>query len=107
VDARRSGRPIRDRVIAVTQPRHEVLGVLALVDPGHRAGEHDLFALEQGAVVLTMELTHLRSLAETELRLRRDLMDDLLTGTDDASALTRSEALGHDLHAPNQAVIVR
>jgi sugar diacid utilization regulator len=94
-------------VIAVAQPRHEVLGVLALVDPAHRAGEHDLFALEQGAVVLTMELAHLRSLAEAELRLRRDLMDDLLTGTDDESALTRSEALGHDLHAPHQAVIVR
>ena len=109
VDARRSAGPIRDRdrVIAVAQPRHEVLGVLALVDPAHRAGEHDLFALEQGAVVLTMELAHLRSLAETELRLRRDLMDDLLTGTDDESALTRSEALGHDLHAPHQAVIVR
>jgi sugar diacid utilization regulator len=108
-DARRNRRPIRDRdrVIAVAQPRNEVLGVLALLDPGHHAGEHDLFALEQAAVVLTMELAHLRSLAETELRLRRDLMDDLLTGTDDESALTRSQALGHDLRAPQQAVIVR
>jgi sugar diacid utilization regulator len=34
-------------------------------------------------------------------------MDDLLTGTDDESALTRSQALGHDLRAPQQAVIVR
>ena len=54
-----------------------------------------------------MELAHLRSLAETELRLRRDLMDDLLTGTDDESALTRSQALGHDLRAPHQVVVVR
>jgi sugar diacid utilization regulator len=108
-DARRSPAPIRDRdrVIAVAQPRDEVLGVLALVDPGRRAGEHDLFALEHGAVVLTMELAHLRSLAETELRLRRDLVDDLLTGTDDESALTRSQALGHDLRAPHQVVVVR
>ena len=94
-------------MIAVAQPRDEVLGVLALLDPGRQAGEHDLFALEQGAVVLTIELVHLRSLAETELRLRRDLMDDLLTGTDDESALTRSQALGHDLRAPHQVVIVR
>jgi len=108
-DARRSPRPIRDRdrLIAVAQPRNEVLGVLALLDPGRQAGEHDLFALEHGAVVLTMELAHLRSLAETELRLRRDLVDDLLTGTDDESALTRSQALGHDLRAPHQVVVVR
>ncbi|MFC5237398.1 PucR family transcriptional regulator [Pseudonocardia zijingensis] len=108
-DARRSPRPIRDRdrVIAVAQPHNEVLGVLALVDPRRRAAEHDMFALEQGAVVLTMELAHQRSLAETELRLRRDLVDDLLTGTDDRSAVARSQALGHDLQAPHQVVVVR
>ncbi|GAA1256843.1 hypothetical protein GCM10009609_19920 [Pseudonocardia aurantiaca] len=108
-DARRSPRPIRDRdrVIAVAQPRDEVLGVLALVDPTRQAGEHELFALEHGAVVLTMELAHLRSLAETELRLRRDLVDDLLSGTDDESALARSQALGHDLGRPHQVVVVR
>ena len=108
-DARRSPRPIRDRdrVIAVAQPRDEVLGVLALVDPGRQAGEHELFALEHGAVVLTMELAHLRSLAETELRLRRDLVDDLLSGTDDESALSRSQALGHDLGTPHQVLVVR
>ena len=40
----------RDRVIvAGAQPRDEVLGVLALVDRGHRAGELGLFALEHGA----------------------------------------------------------
>jgi DNA-binding PucR family transcriptional regulator len=108
-DARRSPQPIRDRdrVIAVAQPRDEVLGVLALVDPGHQAGEHELFALEHGAVMLTMELSHLRSLAEAELRLRRDLVDDLLTGTDDESALYRAQALGHDLSTPHQVVVVR
>jgi len=108
-NARRSPRPIRerDRLIAVAQPRDEVLGVLALVDPGRRAGEHELFALEQGAVMLTMELAHLRSLAETEVRLRRDLVDDLLTGTDDESAFSRSQVLGHNLRPPHQVVVVR
>jgi sugar diacid utilization regulator len=107
--AGRSPRPLRDRdrLIAVAQPRNEVLGVLALFDPAHRAGEHELFALDYGAVVLTMELAHLRSLAETELRLRRDLVDDLLTGTDDESALSRAQALGHDLRTPHQVLVVR
>jgi len=53
-----------------------------------------------------VELAHLRSLAEAELRLRLDLVDDLLSGTDDDSALLRSTALGHDLGPPHHAVVV-
>jgi sugar diacid utilization regulator len=104
----RSGRPIRDRdrIIALAQPRDEVLGVLALVDPERRAGRLELFALEHSAVILAMELAHQRSLAETELRLRADLVDDLLTGTGDDSALARSAALGHDLRPPHQVLVV-
>jgi sugar diacid utilization regulator len=107
-EARRAGHPMRhgDRVLALAQPRDEVLGVLALVDPDHRAGPLDMFALEHGALVLAMALSHLRSLAEAELRLRRDLVDDLLSGTDDESARLRSTALGHDLDRPHQAVVV-
>jgi sugar diacid utilization regulator len=106
--ARRAARPLRDRdrVVALAQPRHEVLGVLALLDPDHRAGEHELVALEEGALVLAMELAHLRALAETELRLRRDLVDDLLAGTDDESARSRAAALGHDLSGPHHVLLV-
>jgi sugar diacid utilization regulator len=106
---RRSGRPMRhrDRIVAVAQPRDEVLGVLSLVDPGHEAGEQDVFALEHGAVVLAMELAHQRALAEAELRLRRDLVDDLLNGVDNESAWARAAAVGHDLHQPHQVVVAR
>ncbi len=107
--ARRDGRPVRDgqRLLALAQPRDEVLGVLALIDPEATAGLHDVLALEHGAVVLAMELAHLRSLAETELRLRRDLVHDLVTGTDDESAYARAEAIGYDLHAPHHVVAVQ
>ena len=44
--------------------------------------------------VLAMELALSCSLAETELRLGRDLVEDLLAGTDEESALARAEALG-------------
>jgi sugar diacid utilization regulator len=108
-EARRTPLPIRvrDRLIAVAQPREEVLGVIALVDPERRAGEHETFALAHGAVVLAMELAHRRSLAETELRLRRDLVDDLLTGTDDESAVMRADALGHDLRGPHHVLVMQ
>lgn len=105
---RTGGRPVRDRsrILALAQPRDEVLGVLTLVDPERRAGQFELFALEDAAVVLALELAHQRSLAEMELRLRGDFVDDLLTGTDDHSARTRSAALGHDLHPPHQVLVV-
>ncbi|MEU0971058.1 helix-turn-helix domain-containing protein [Streptomyces sp. NPDC005917] len=97
---------IKERVVALAQQRGEVLGVLALVDPDGRAEGRDLFALEHAVQALTLELMHLRSLAEVELRLRRQLVDDLLEGTDEASAYARSEAVGHDLHRPHYVIVL-
>jgi len=108
-EARRTARPVRegDRLLALAQPRDVVLGVLALVDPGRTAGVHDVFALEYAATVLAVELAHLRGLAEVELRLRGDLVHDLVSGTDDESAFARAEALGHDLHRAHRVVAVQ
>jgi sugar diacid utilization regulator len=104
----RDSKPVRDgeRLILLASPRNDVIGVLALVDPGRRADHADLVALEHGATVLSMELARLRGIADTELRLRRDLVHDLLEGTDDASALSRAEALDYDLRRPHRVVIV-
>src|SRR5580698_4070161 len=104
----RASSPTRDgeRLMLLASPRTDVLGVLALIDPGRRADPADLLALEHGATVLSMELARLRGIADAELRLRRDLMHDLLAGTDDESALTRAEALDYDLRRPHRVVIV-
>ncbi|MFD5453006.1 PucR family transcriptional regulator [Streptomyces sp. NPDC127100] len=105
----RRGAPVRikDRLICVMRPRGEVLGVLALVDPQDEADDYTVFALEHAATSLTLELSHLRHLAGVELRLRRELVDDLLAGTDEASAYARSEAFGHDLHRIQYVVVVQ
>jgi hypothetical protein len=107
--ARREGRPMRDgdRLFALAQPRDEILGVLALLDPEGTAGPHDAFALEHGALVLAAELSHLRGLGEMELRLRGDLVDDLCSGTDDESAHARAQVIGYDLHRPHAVVVVQ
>ena len=104
----RARSPIRDgeRLVLLVSPRTDVMGVLALIDPERRADQADLVALEHGATVLSMELARLRGIADAELRLRRDLVHDLLAGTDDDSALTRAEALGYDLRRPHRAVII-
>ncbi|MCL6732303.1 PucR family transcriptional regulator [Streptomyces neyagawaensis] len=106
--ARRGGpMRVKDRLISLVRPRGEVLGVLALVDPQGDADEYTVFALEHAATSLALELSHLRHLAEVELRLRRELVDDLLGGTDEASAYARSEAFGHDLHRIQYVVVVQ
>lgn len=104
----REGRPIREsgRLLAMVNPSADVLGVLAIIDPAGTAGDKEQIALEHGAIVLAMELARLRSLAETELRLGRDLVEELLSGTDDESALARAQALGHDLEGKHRVVVV-
>jgi sugar diacid utilization regulator len=103
-----AGRSVRDgdRVVALASPRPGVLGLLALMDPDRRAATTDVMALEHGATVLAVELARLRGLADTELRVRRELVNDLLTGTDDESAYLRAEALGYDLGLPHQVAVV-
>jgi hypothetical protein len=96
----------RDRLIAVAQPGTEVLGVIALIDPNRVAQESDRIALEHANTVLALELAHLQALGEVELRLRRDLVEELLAGTDPTSAQERARALGYDLSRPHRVVLV-
>ncbi|MFD6333814.1 PucR family transcriptional regulator [Streptomyces niveus] len=98
---------IKDRLITLIRPHGEILGMLALVDPQEEADEYTVLALEQAATSLALELAHLRNLAEVELRLHRELADDLLAGTDETSAYARAEAVGHDLHRSHYIVVVQ
>ncbi len=106
--ALREQRPIREggRILALAHPQGDILGVIALVDLASVAGEHELMALEHSATILSMELARVRSLAESELRLRRDLVEELLAGTGEESALTRAVSLGYDLQRPHRVVVV-
>ncbi|MET8076349.1 helix-turn-helix domain-containing protein [Streptomyces sp. NPDC005303] len=98
---------MKDRLITLVRPHGEILGVLALVDARDKADEHTVLALGHATTSLALELAHSRSLAEVEVRLHRELADDLLAGTDEASAYARSEAVGHDLHRSHYIVAVQ
>ncbi|MDT5178427.1 MAG: hypothetical protein QOJ95_2625 [Mycobacterium sp.] len=95
------------RVLTLVQPRAEILGVLALTDPDDTVTDDALNALHYGAIVLALELSHQRTVAEIELNLRRDLVDDLLAGTDRDGAYARADALNHDLRCPHYVVVVK
>ncbi|MEV2194014.1 helix-turn-helix domain-containing protein [Streptomyces phaeochromogenes] len=97
---------VKDRLIALARPRGDVLGVLAIEDPEATANDHTMFALDHAQRSLAQELMHMRELTEVELRLRRQLIDDLLEGTDETSAYARAEAVGHDLQRTHYVVVV-
>jgi hypothetical protein len=100
--------PIREagRVVVIASPRDGVAGVMALIDPDGTAGESEIIALEHGATVAAMELARLRSLGETQLRLGRDLLEDLLAGVDPEIAVERAKAIGCDLLRPRRVAVV-
>ncbi|GAB3004440.1 helix-turn-helix domain-containing protein [Amycolatopsis acidiphila] len=104
-----TGAPFRDheRVVSVVRPGTDLLGLLLLSDPGRRAGQHELFVVGYATTILALELAHQRNLAEVELRVHRDLVDDLVEGTDDESAYARAAAVGHDLRVPHHVLVVR
>jgi DNA-binding PucR family transcriptional regulator len=106
--ARHAQQPIWDgsRVVAVAHRDGDVVGTLALVDPVGEVTEGELRALADGAALLALELDHRRELAETEMRLGRNLVDDLLAGTAEGSVSGRAQALGLDLERPHRVVLV-
>lgn len=97
---------VKGRVASLMSSGGQTLGVLSLVDPSRQAGDEQVAALEYAATILVVELAHQRDLAEVEHNLRRDLLDDLLLGTEDSVAYARAAALGHDLRRSHYVVLV-
>jgi sugar diacid utilization regulator len=104
----KAGAPLRHsgRLTCIANPRYDVVGLISLVDPAGRCQAADQVALEHGATVLGMELARANSVAEAELRLGHDLVDELLGGSDEAICMTRASALGYDLSRSHRVVVV-
>ncbi|HXA28090.1 MAG TPA: helix-turn-helix domain-containing protein [Candidatus Angelobacter sp.] len=102
-------RPVRDGdlLVAPAAPYGEVLGALAMVDAQHSATAYDLFALEQAATLLAIELAHRQRVLDAHLAMERDFLDDLLSGLDDAAAVARGDSLGHDVSGTRCVVVAR
>ena len=102
---REAGQPVRDgaRLLVLARAGDQDQGVIALGGP---EASGDDVVLEHAATVLALELAHLRGIAEAELRLRRDLVEELLSGTDVESARERAHALGYDLDRPHRVLVV-
>lgn len=91
--------------MVLANPRADVLGVIALIDPAHTASETDLAALEYAATVLSVELARLQSVAEAELRSQRDFAEELLAGADESAVKASAHILGYDPQRPHRVII--
>ena len=86
------------------------VGVLNLRDPDSTAGPTALVVMEHATTVLAMEIARLQSLAESDARLRTNLVLDLVAGADPGVGgvmlLNRAQALEYDLGRPHRVVLV-
>jgi sugar diacid utilization regulator len=83
----------------------EVLGAICMLETDKPVTAGNLFALTYATRLLEVELSHRRSLARLELRLSRDLVDELVSGMDGATAVIRTEALGYDISGPQHVIV--
>jgi sugar diacid utilization regulator len=107
-DGKNEGRPVRsgDYLFAAVSGGGRVIGALALLDPHGKAREHETTVLEHGATVLAMEMSRLQSVVEVELRLGRDLVDELLAGRLSAQIVARATALSFDTDAEHRVAVI-
>ena len=103
-----AGRPIAvdGQVVAVASPRPDTVGVIAVFGLPSDAIESAQVALEHGTTILAMELARLQSVADTELRLGRDLVEELLAHDDELATVSRARAMGYDLDRQHQVAVV-
>lgn len=84
----------------------ETLGVMGIHDPDGVRSDDDRFAVDYASAMIAVELAHNRRVAEVEIRLGRDLADDLVSGAEVVDALARAEALHFDLGRSQRVVLV-
>ena len=90
----------------VIRSHRETLGVIGIFDPDDTRSEDDRFAVEYASAMIAVELAHHRNVAEVEIRLGRDLADDLVAGTGTVDAFARAEALHFDLSGSQRVVLI-
>jgi DNA-binding PucR family transcriptional regulator len=101
--------PIRagERLFSVARLNGAAVGVLVVHDPVGTAEEVERVAIEYATTVLAMELARLHARAEGQMRLRSDLVVELVEGAGRPGALNRAQALGYDLGRPHRVVVAR
>lgn len=106
--ARRTGRAAEDAgaCAAPVAAGSDHLGTI-LMRPGRSLGDTDRRMLERGALVIALLQLFRRTVADADARVRRNALEDLLSGVEDDMAALRERALrlGADLETDNALVV--
>lgn len=96
-----------DRVVVPITVAERALGYLTIVEDGRVLAETDMKAVEHAAVVVALELLRNREVHETEERLKREFLADLLRGKGGDSLLRRAALLGYNVEWQYAAMVLR
>jgi DNA-binding PucR family transcriptional regulator len=97
------------RIVAPIMAGGDILGYIWVMEALRPFDENqDLVTLEQSALVLALEMMKQRAAFETELRLRADFLDDLLSQPQpkEAELYQRSSYLGYSFAQPSLLLII-
>lgn len=86
----------------------EVLGFLNVLEQFRPLADLDVIAMEHAGTVLALELLKERASLETELRLKKDFVDQLLSGRfiSEEAVTSQAEAFGLNLNRPWRVLLL-
>lgn len=96
------------RIIAPIGDPGQLMGYLSVImDPVRAENDLENVAIEQGAIVLALEMMKDKIHTEVEARYRGEFLDDLLTGAygSDESFFERAKFFGYDFSLPTRVVV--
>jgi sugar diacid utilization regulator len=98
----------RRRILAPITAGKDILGYVWVMESLRPFDEHDMVIAEQAAIVLALEMVKLRATYETELRLKADFLDDLLSRrtTNETELLQRASYLGYKFTKPSGLLVL-
>lgn len=97
------------RVIAPIGDASHLIGYMSVImDPARPENEIENVAIEQGTIVLALEMMKEKIRTEVEARYRGEFLDDLLNGAygSDESFFQRTEFLRYNIQFPIRVVVV-
>jgi sugar diacid utilization regulator len=95
-----------DQIVALAEGQTGTHAFLVVSDSDRTATEIHRRVVEFACTVLSLVLAKSAIVAEAELRLRRDLIEELLLGLSQPIAEARAEALGIDLARPRRVAVI-
>lgn len=95
-------------IAPIGDPRHIIGYMSVIMDPARAESEIENVALEQGTIVLALELMKEKIKNEVDARYRGQFLDDLLSGDhgSDESFFQRAEFIRYNLKFPIRVVVV-